>query len=53
MFRVRIRMATNKIEFQTYDCEIVKDSPIILTRKMAYHEIVTFELTLPTMSEGM
>ena len=57
VFRVRIRMVTNKIEFQTYDCEIVKDSPIILTRKMAYHEIVTFaqdhELTLPTMSEGM
>ena len=57
VFQVRIRMVTNKIEFQTYDCEIVKVSPIILTRKMAYHEIVTFaqdhELTLPTMSEGM
>ena len=57
VFRVRIRMVSNNLEFQTFDCQIVKDSPIIQIRNVAYDQIVTFakdhELTLPRMSEGM
>ena len=56
VFRVRIGMVTNNFEFHTFDCQIVKDPPIIHIRNVAYHQIVTFakdqELTLPRMSEG-